>query len=212
MHEGADLFAAEEGGEVAALVHVEDDDGHVAVGAEGVGGLVHDLEALGDGLVEGEFVVFDGGGVFFRVGGVDAVDAGAFQQGVRTDLEGAEGGAGVGGEERVAGAAGDEGDAAPLEHLHRVVPHVVLRDGFHGRSRKDLRINAFVLDEHREGEGVDDSGEHAHLVAVHAVEPLPDPLQAAEDVAAAIDDGDLEAGLCGGRDFLCVSGQAFRVQ
>ena len=37
MHEGADLFAAEEGGEVAGLVHVEDDDGHVPVGAEGRG-------------------------------------------------------------------------------------------------------------------------------------------------------------------------------
>ena len=127
-------------------------------------------------------------------------------------LEGAQGGAGVGGEEGVAGAAGDEGDAAALEHLHGVVTHVVLRDGFHGRSRKDLGVNAFFLDEHGEGEGVDDRGEHAHLVAVHAVEALPDALQAAEDVAAAVDDGDLEAGFRGGRDFFCVGGQAFRVQ
>ena len=56
------------------------------------------------------------------------------------------------------------------------------------------------------------AGEHAHLVPVHAVESLPDALQAAEDVAAAIDDGDLEAGLRGGCDFLGISGQAFRVQ
>ena len=73
-------------------------------------------------------------------------------------------------------------------------------------------VNTFFLDEHGEGEGVDDRGEHAHLVAVHAVEALPDALQAPEDVAAAVDDGDLEAGLRGGRDFLGVGGQTFRVQ
>ena len=79
MHEGADLFALEEFGEVAGGVHVEDDDGHVSVGAEGVGGLVHHLEVLGDGLVEGELVVLDGGGILLRVGGVDAVHAGALE-------------------------------------------------------------------------------------------------------------------------------------
>ena len=31
MHEGADLFALDEFGEVAGGVHVEDDDGHIAV-------------------------------------------------------------------------------------------------------------------------------------------------------------------------------------
>ena len=88
MHERADLFALDEFGQVAGGVHVEDDDGHVAVGTEGVGGLVHHFEVLGDGFVEGELVVFDGGGVFLRVGGVDAIHAGTLEEGVRADLEG----------------------------------------------------------------------------------------------------------------------------
>ena len=46
MHQRADFFAFDQFGEVAGGVHVEDDDGHPAVGAEGVGGLVHDLEVF----------------------------------------------------------------------------------------------------------------------------------------------------------------------
>jgi hypothetical protein len=75
-----------------------------------------------------------------------------------------------------------------------------------------LRFNAFVLDEHGQGQGVDDGGKHAHLVSVHTVEALSDALQATEDVAAAVDDGDLESRLRGGCDFFGVCGQAGGLQ
>lgn len=52
VYEGADFVAVEQGGEVAFLVHIEDDDGHIAFAAEGEGGLVHHFEAVGDGFVE----------------------------------------------------------------------------------------------------------------------------------------------------------------
>jgi len=87
VDEGADFVAFEEAGEVARGVHVEDDDGHLAVGAKGVGRLVHYFEVLGDGFVEGEFIVLYGGGVFFGVGRVDAIDTGAFQEGVGADFK-----------------------------------------------------------------------------------------------------------------------------
>ena len=166
-------------------MHVEDDDRHVAFAAKGESRLVHDFEAAGDGFVEGELVVFDGVRVFFRVGRVDSVDVGAFQQGVGLDFKGTQRGAGISGEEGVAGAAGNQGDASTGEDFHRLVAHVVFGHGLHGGGGKHLGFNAFVAEEHRQSQGVDDRGEHAHLVAVNAVEAASDTLQSAENVASA---------------------------
>ena len=44
-------------------------------------------------------------------------------------------------------------------------------------------------------DGVDDRGQHAHVIAGHAVDALGGRGHAAEDVAAADDDGDLDAHL-----------------
>ena len=95
MHQSSNFFSLQELGEVAGGVHVKDDDGHAAVQAEGIGRLVHDLEVLGDGLVEGEFIVLNGRWILFRVRGVDAVYAGAFEEGVGPYFQGPEGCAGV---------------------------------------------------------------------------------------------------------------------
>ena len=82
----------------------------------------------------------------------------------------------------------------------------------HGGGGEDLGLYALGLDEHFEGQGVDDGGQHAHLVSVHAVEALAYALQAAEDVSASVHDGNLQAGLgrCG--YFLGIFFQPDRIQ
>ena len=69
MNQSADGIAVEDAGEVARGLHIEDEDGHIAVAAEGESGTIHYLEVLGKGLVEGELIVFDRRGVLFGIGG-----------------------------------------------------------------------------------------------------------------------------------------------
>ena len=202
----------EDAGEVARGLHIEDEDGHIAVAAEGESGTIHYLEVLGKGLVEGEIVVFDGRGVLFGIGGIDAVDAGAFEEGVSPDFKGAQRGAAVGGEERIAGAAGDDDDGTLFEFGHGVIAHIVMGERLHRNGGEYLGGNAFSLDETGQGQGVDHGGEHSHLVAVHAVEAFLCTLNAAENVAAAVDDADLEAGAGGIRDFFGKGPEAFGVE
>ena len=52
MYEGADLFALYELRQIALLVHIENDDRHVAFAAECERRLVHDLETVFDRLVK----------------------------------------------------------------------------------------------------------------------------------------------------------------
>jgi hypothetical protein len=212
MYDCSDLVAFQDAGKVARGFHIEDEDGHVAVAAEGEGGAVHHFEVLRKGFVEGELVVFDGRGVLLGIGGVDPVDAGALEEGVGADLEGAERGAAVGGEERVAGAAGDDDDGALFEFGDGVVTHIVMGEGLHRNGGEYLGGNTFGFDEAGEGQGVDHRGEHSHLVAVHAVETFFGSLHAAENVAAAVDDADLEAGTGSVRDFFGQAAEGFRVE
>ena len=76
--------------------------------------------------------------------------------------------------------------------------------GLHGGGSKDFGLDAFGLDEHFEGKGVYDRCKHSHLVSVHSVEAFTHALQAAEDVAAAIDYGYLEAGFCCRSHLFCI--------
>src|SRR6185295_2962848 len=97
-HHGADVVAQGSPLDVAHVGHVEDQDGHVVVHAEGDGGGVHHLELPLEDVQVGELAEADGGGVLLGVGGVDAVHLGGLHDDVRVDLHGAEGGGGVGGE------------------------------------------------------------------------------------------------------------------
>ena len=84
------------------------------------------------------------------------------------------------------GAAADVG-LADLVHL----------DGAH-----DAAIHAVALEAVLEREGVDHRREHAHVVALRAVHAGCRALDAAEDVAAAHDDGHLDAVLPHGLDLV----------
>jgi hypothetical protein len=83
--------------------------------AHGEGGEVHHGELLLDRLGEAQALVAGGLGVLLRVGGVDAVDLGGLEDGLGAELDAAQAGAGVGGEERVAGAGDQDDDASLLE-------------------------------------------------------------------------------------------------
>ena len=93
------------------------------------------LQILVERLLMAELVVALGVRVLFRVGAVDAVDVGGLEHGVRVDLGGAQHGGRVGGEERIAGAAGEHHDAAFLEMPQRAPALIGLADLRHGQRR-----------------------------------------------------------------------------
>ncbi len=115
------------------------------------------------------------------------------------DLHGAEAGGGVGGEVGVAGAGGEDDDAAFFQVADGAAADVGLGDLVDLDGGHDAAEEAEFLDGVLQGDGVDDGGEHAHVVggdAVHVDGLLGD---AAEEVATADDDADLAAeGVDGG--------------
>src|SRR5207302_3534658 len=130
-YQGADFFAFDDPDDVAGLAHAEDHHGHVVVFAEGDGGGVHDAEVEAEDVGVGDLVEFGGFFVDFGVGGVDSVDGGGFEEDVGFDLHGAEAGGGVGGEEGVTGACGEDDDAAFFEVAHGAAADVGFGDLVH---------------------------------------------------------------------------------
>ena len=174
---------------------VEDHDRQLVVHAEGDGGGVHHLEALVEDLDVGELGELGGLGVEQGVVGVDAVDArvGALEDGLGADLGGPQGGGGVGGEVRVAGAAGEDHHPALLQVAHGPAADVGLGHlghldgglhpgGLAQRSRASWRARALMT--------------VASMPMVSALArsmPRPGAGHAPPDVAAADHDGDLGA-------------------
>ena len=157
------------------------------------GGGVHDTEVEAEHLAVGDLLEFGGFVVDFRVCGVDAVDGGGLEKDVCLDLHGAEAGGGVGGEEGVAGAGGEDDDAILLEVAHGAAANVGLGDLVHLDCGHDATEEAEFFDGVLKGDGVNDGREHAHVVGgdtVHVDGLLGD---AAEEVTATNDDADLAA-------------------
>jgi len=73
----------------------------------------------------------------------------------------------------------------------------------HGDRRLHPRADAGLLEEVLQREAVHDGAEHAHVVGACAVEALLRELGTAEEVAAADDDRDLDAGSHGLGDLGC---------
>src|SRR5208283_3596851 len=125
------------------------------------------------------------------VGGIDAVDRGGLEQDVGLDLHGAQAGCGVCGKEGVSCAGGEDEDAAFFQVAHGAAADVRLGDLADFNGGHDAADQAELLDGVLQRDGVDDGGEHAHVVcgdAVHVDGLLGD---AAEEVAASNDDSDL---------------------
>ncbi len=102
-------------------------------------------------------------------------------------------GCGIGGEIRIARTAGEHHDAALLQVPYGAASderlgHLVHLDGAH-HAGEDVLLFQSVL----QGQGIDDRGEHAHVVGGYAVHLLGLLGNATKEVAAANHDGDFNA-------------------
>lgn len=212
VDERSDVFAVHDLLEVADDVHVEDVDGEVVLLAHRRGGEVHDFQSAGVDLVVGDVGELRGGRIFLGVGGVDAVDAGAFEHDVGFNLDAAQRRAGVGGEVGAARAGGEDADVAGLHRLDGAPLGVELADGLHSDGGQDAGLDADGAESGAEGEGVDDGGAHAHLVAFDAVESFLYSAQSTENVSAADHDSDLHAAVDDRFDLCGVAVQHGRIE
>jgi uridylate kinase len=147
-----------------------------------------------------------------RVGGVDPHHPVlGHQQSLGVDLDRPQRRRGVRGEERVAGAGGEDDYAALLEVAHRAAADVGLSDlldvqrRLHARPDADLLLR--VLQLHR----VEDDREHPHVVGGRAIHPLGRAGDAAVDVARARGDRDLDAAIMDDLDLLGDGAQALGI-
>ena len=190
------------GADRAGLVHREDDDRDAVVAREREGGGVHHLQVLGDRLVVGEALVARRARVFLRVGGVDAVDLRRLHHRVAGELGGAQRRAGVGGEERIAGAAGQHDDAALDEMGERRLARIGLAERGHGDRREHARRLADLLERALHRQRVHHGREHADRIGARALDALVGALQAAKEIAAADHHRDLDAEIGGGLEIV----------
>ena len=142
-------------------------------------------------LAEGHAVVALRVRNLLRVGGVDAVDAGALEQGIAAHLGGAQRGGGVGCEIGIAGARGEQDDPALFQMPQRAAADVRLGHAGHRDRRQHAGVDAKLLQRILQRQRVHHRRQHAHVIGGGAVEALGRRGHAAEDVAAADDEAQL---------------------
>ena len=145
-----------------------------------------------------EAVVAGRSAVELRVGGVDAVDIGRLEERVAGQFRGAERRGGVRGEERIAGAATKDDhparlDVAAAPCCARKCRRASACDTRSSRARREpwpssapSMASAFIT-----------VAEHADEIAADPVDALGGSLDPTEEIAAADNDGDLEARAAG---------------
>ena len=128
---------------------------------------------------------------------VDAVDprVGALQDGVGLDLGRPQRGRGVGGEERVARAAGEDHDPALLQVADGAAADVRLGHLRHLQRGHDPGGLIDPLERVLQRQPVHHRGDHAHVVGLGLVHALARALQATPEVPAADHDGQVDAEL-----------------
>ena len=124
-------------------------------------------------------------GILARVAGVDPVHVGGLENHLGLDLEGPQHAGGVGGEEGVAGAAGEDDEPALFQVADGPAPDVGLGQRFHPDGGHDPGVDADLFQHVLERQRVDDGGQHPHVVGGDPVEPFPAGGGPADDVAAA---------------------------
>ena len=149
--------------------------------------------------------------VFFRVGGVDTVHTGSFQHDVCFNLDTTQAGAGIGGEERIAGSGGHD-DYFTGFHAFDGTPFIVeFADGFHAHGSQYTGLYTGSYQSRTECKTVDDCCQHSHLVAFHTVKAFVGTAQSTEYVSAAYDDAYLYSQSVDFLDLRCILGKAFFV-
>ena len=172
LNDGRLAAACKHIGEIARLADVEDDDRDVVVAAQSDGGGVHDLEVVGEHPVEADLLVAAGARDLLGIGGIDAVDAGALEQGIAAHFGGAQSGAGIGGEIGAAGAGGEDDDATLGEVAFGAAADYRLAHLVHLDRRLDAGLDADLLERVLHRQRVHHRRQHAHIVGL-APGPCP---------------------------------------
>ena len=192
---GADRPALGGGAEVALAENVKHHDGDLVVHAEGESGGVHHLETASEGVPVGNGLETLGPRVGAGIGIVDAVDLGGLEKGIGPDFTGPKGGGGVGGEEGMTGASGEDDHPTFFEVAEGPATDEGFGDVFHLDGGHDAGLDSGAFEGVLEGERVDDCGQHPHVVSGVAVHPaFAGGGGAAPDVSSSDDDGELEGG------------------
>jgi hypothetical protein len=187
--------------EVVLVVHVEHVDGQPVLHAERQRGGVHDAQPALQRLHVRDLGDEHGLGVLARIGGVDALHPVlGHEDRFRVDLHSAQRRRGVGREERVARPRREDHDPALLEVAHRAASDVRLGDLRDSERRLHAGLDRGLLERVLERERVQNSCEHAHVVAGGAVHALSRRRQTSIDVPAADDDRDLDTAALDMRD------------
>src|SRR3954454_3679 len=198
--------------DVALVVHVEDVERDAVLHAERERGEVHHAQPPLERLHVRDLVDELGRRVLARVGREHALDAVlGHEDRLGVDLAGAQRGGGVGREERVPRAGGEDDDAPLLEMAHRAAADVGLGDLADVERGLHARVDVELLERVLELQRVEDDREHPHVVgrrAVHALGRSGDP---AVDVARPQHDRDLDAAIVHALDLLGDLAQALEV-
>jgi hypothetical protein len=102
----------------------------------------------------------------------------------------------------IACAGGKDDDAPFLEMAQGPAPDVRLRQLLHSDGGHDPRIEALLLENVLQRQGIDDGAKHPHVVRRHAVHAERGELRAAYHVPATDDQADLYASLDDGLDLI----------
>ena len=208
---GANGFAHRHSHYIASDFEIKDHDRHMIVAAHGDGRGVHHGERFGKDFGIADFVVANGVGMLFGIFVVDAIDAGGLGDDFGMNFKTAEGGGGIGREIGVRRASGKDDGAAFFEVANGAAADVRFGDLMHLNGGHDAGGNAELFEGILEGQGIDDGGEHAHVVSGDAVHFVRGSGDTAKDVAATENETDLDARAGDFCDFTSERLNAFRV-
>ena len=175
-------------------------------------GRIHNAEALVQNIHVGQLVVLLRVRIDRRIGIVNAVNVLRQQDNVRADLSRTQHRCGISREERTAGAAAEDDDAALFQMTGRTRANVRLCDLVHLDSGLYANVHAALLQRILKGKGVDGGREHTHMVCARALHLAAAVLDAAPEVAAADNDADLTALLAAFLDHVADRADACRPQ
>src|SRR6187551_2188421 len=187
----ADRLPGDDAHEVARGIQVEDHEWQVVLTAHDDRRCIHYPQVVRQDLIERQRRVTHGLRILDWIGGVDAVDLRGLDEHVGADFDCPQARGRIRREEWIAGARGEDRHAPLLEMAHGAPANVVLADLVNLQRRHDAHARALALEGVLHSERIDDGGEHAHLIGRHAIHARLGEAGAAEDVASADDETDL---------------------
>ena len=197
-------FLTEKGaGHIAIAFEPENTDALLVVAGHGKRGCIHNGEIVDEGTIIAQCGETLGVLVLTRIGGINAVHAVlAHQHLIAMDFQRTLNGHSVSGEIRHTGTSAENHDTALLQMTNGLERNVRLGDLTHGDGGLHARGLSLLLQEVLQSEAIHHRAQHAHIIAAGAVDSSLLKFRAAEEVAASDDDGDLNALLHRGNDFL----------